>query len=91
LEVLSNAGEKYLSSRVLKYFEEERSTGDIQAINRIYWLLFDDVLRINDKRHEMQRIALNHNMLKACLLYVEVENTRVFDLDQVDNQVRQFF
>ncbi len=91
LEVLSNAEEKYLSARILKYFEEERSTGDVQAINRIYWLLFDEVLKTNDKNQEMQLIALNHDMLKACLFYVEMEKTQGINLDQLDQKVRQFF
>jgi hypothetical protein len=89
LEVLSNAGEKYLTNRILKYFEEERSSIDIQAINRIYLILFGEILKINDRNYEAQLVALDHEMLKACLLYMEYERTKVWPLEKVSDKVRQ--
>lgn len=91
LEVLSNAGEKYLSGRILKYFDEERSSNDIQAINRIYLTLFGEKLKINDQTYQFHLAALDHYMLKACLLYIEKENLQDLKLEQMDSKLRQLF
>ncbi len=91
LEVLSNAGEKYLSGRILKYFDEERSSNDIQAINRIHLILFSEKLKINDQTYQFHLAALDHYMLKACLLYIEKENLQDLKLEQMDSKLRQLF
>lgn len=91
LEVLSNAGEKYLSGRILKYFDEERSSNDIQAINRIHLTLFGEKLKINDQTYQLHLAALDHYMLKACLLYIEKENLQDLKLEQMDSKLRQLF
>jgi len=73
LEVLSNAREKYLVLRVLKYYDERLS--DLKAVNRIYVALFSEHLKIDESRYEAQLLALDNDMLKACLLYIGREKT----------------
>lgn len=78
LEVLSNAGEKYLSGRVLRYFDEKIS--DIQAVNRIHVALFGENLRIDEGSYISELIRLDHPMLRACLHYIQKEKTGHFKL-----------
>ncbi|HAI68603.1 MAG TPA: hypothetical protein DCM38_04095 [Gammaproteobacteria bacterium] len=71
LEVLSNAKEKYLVNRVLKYFDERLN--DLKAVNRIHVALFKENLKINKKDYNKQLLELDNDMLKACLLYIKQE------------------
>jgi ATP/ADP translocase len=65
LEVLSNAGEKYLVNRVLKCFEE--GFHDIETIKNLYLKLFNEQLNIDN--YEIQLFALDNSMLNECLIY----------------------
>ncbi|EDN66240.1 hypothetical protein BGP_4118 [Beggiatoa sp. PS] len=87
LEVLSNAKERYLVSRVLKYFDER--VNDLKAVNRIHVALFGESLRIDESHCEEQLHALNNDMIMACLLYIEQEKTGVLRLENVNDKVRQ--
>lgn len=87
LEVLSNAREKYLVNRVLKYFDERLN--DIKAVSRIYFALFGETLRITRSNYETRLLALNNNMIKACLLYLDQEKTGVLPLEKVNESVRK--
>ncbi|MCV6637950.1 hypothetical protein [Candidatus Albibeggiatoa sp. nov. NOAA] len=78
LEVLSNAGEKYLSGRVLRYFDEKIS--DIQAVNRIHVALFGENLRVDEGSYISELIRLDQPMLRACLHYIQKEKTGHFKL-----------
>jgi len=86
LEVLSNAREKCLSSQVLKYFDERVS--DLKGIRRIYLVLFNEYLKIDQNRYYSQLLALEHDMLKACLLYIEQEKTGRLKLKNTNQKVR---
>ena len=87
LEVLSNAKEKYLVSRVLKYFDER--INDLKAINRIHVMLFGEPLEIDKMDYETQLLTLDHDMLKACLLYMKQEKTGVLSLENASKNVCQ--
>jgi len=87
LEVLSNAKERYLVSRVLKYFDER--VNDLKAVNRIHVALFGESLRIDESHCEEQLHALNNDMIMACLLYIEQEKTGVLRLENVNDKVRK--
>lgn len=87
LEVLSNAREKYLADRVLKYFEERAN--NIQTIRRIYSTLFNDSLEIDNNCYESQLFALDHDMLKACLFYTGREKTGKLRLNNTNENVRR--
>ncbi len=86
LEVLSNAGEKYLVSRILKYFEERLN--DVKAIGRVYIVLFNKILKVEKSRYEELLLALDNDIIKACLLYIEQEKTGVLELKDVKETVR---
>ncbi len=86
LEVLSNAREKYLVNRVLKYFDERLN--DIKAVSRIYFALFGETLRITRNSYEKRLLALNNNVIKACLLYIEKERTGIVPLEEVNEAIR---
>lgn len=88
LEVLSNAGEKYLTGRLLKYFDERLN--DLKAVKRIHAALFGEELDIDIKNYETHLVALNDPMLKASLLYMEKERTHVLRIDhQVGRKVKE--
>jgi len=87
LEVLSNAREKYLADRVLKYFEER--VNNIQTIRHIYSVLFNDSLKIDHNCYESQLFALDHDMLKACLFYTGREKTGKLRLNHTNENVRR--
>jgi ATP/ADP translocase/HEAT repeat protein len=87
LEVLSNAKERYLVSRVLKYFDER--INDQKAVNRIHVALFGESLRIDESHYEEQLHALNNDMIMACLLYIEQQKTGILKLEKVNNKVRK--
>ncbi|RKZ64303.1 MAG: hypothetical protein DRR08_01055 [Candidatus Parabeggiatoa sp. nov. 2] len=87
LEVLSNAREKYLVLRVLKYYDERLS--DLKAVNRIYVALFSEHLKIDESRYEAQLLALDNDMLKACLLYIGREKTGRLRLENANERVRE--
>ncbi len=86
LEVLSNAGEKYLVGRVLKYYEERLN--DVKAIGRVYIALFNKILKVEKKRYEDLLIALDNDIIKACLLYIQQEKTGILELTNVKKTVR---
>ncbi|MDM8569030.1 hypothetical protein QUF50_05910, partial [Thiotrichales bacterium HSG1] len=50
LEVLSNAKEKYLVSRLLKYFDERLT--DMKSVTRIYIALFGEKHHLNESNYE---------------------------------------
>lgn len=85
LEVLSNAGEKYLVGRVLKYFEERLV--DIEGFSHIYTLLFAESLDINASNYEAHLWKLEHDMLRACLLYLEKERTGSLKLEHSNRKI----
>ncbi len=87
LEVLSNAGEKYLAGQVLKYFDER--VNDIQGVNRIYFILFHRPLEINEGNYESHLLALNHDMLRACLHYIQYEKIGRLRLGKANRNVRE--
>jgi ATP/ADP translocase/HEAT repeat protein len=87
LEVLSNAREKFLVSRVLKYYDERLN--DFKAINRIHITLFGEPLDIDGNRQEAKWLTLNNNMLKACLIYMVYERTGVLKLKNTNDKVRE--
>jgi HEAT repeat protein len=87
LEVLSNARERYLVSRVLKYFDERLN--DIRAVSRMHVALFGETLRIDESNYEPHLVALNHDMIRACLLYIEREKTGVLELDGTSIKVKE--
>jgi ATP/ADP translocase len=85
LEVLSNAKEKYLVNRVLKYFDERLN--DLKAVNRIHIALFNESLKINKKEYNQQLLALDNDMLKACLLYIKQERHGVLKGGELSKNV----
>jgi ATP/ADP translocase/HEAT repeat protein len=87
LEVLSNAREKYLVLRVLKYYDERLS--DLKAVNRIHVALFSEPLKIDESGYEAQLLALDNDMLKACLLYIGREKTGGLRLENANEKVRE--
>ncbi|MDM8560405.1 hypothetical protein [Candidatus Parabeggiatoa sp. HSG14] len=87
LEVLSNAKERYLVSRVLKYFDERLN--DIKAVNHIHVALFGETLRIDENYYEEQLRTLNNEMIEACLLYIEHEKTGGFSLENTSKTVHK--
>jgi ATP/ADP translocase len=87
LEVLSNAREKYLVNRVLKYFDERLN--DIRAVSRIYFALFGETLRLTRNSYRARLLALDNNMVRACLLYTEQEQTGRLLLENANEPVRK--
>lgn len=87
LEVLSNAGEKYLVSRVLKYFDERLN--DLKAVNRIHVALFGESIKIDENHYEEQLRALDHEMIEACLLYLEKERNGKLRQENIREGVRK--
>jgi ATP/ADP translocase len=85
LEVLSNSGEKYLVGRILKYYEE--CLNDVKAIGRVYITLFNKILKVEKKRYEELLLALDNDIIKACLLYIQQEKTGVLELKAVKKTV----
>ncbi|OQW94306.1 MAG: hypothetical protein BWK79_06525 [Beggiatoa sp. IS2] len=73
LEVLSNAGEKFLTNKVLRYFEER--INDIQGFNRIYMVLFSEALTVAETHYDSLLLGLEHDFIKACLSYIEFEKS----------------
>ncbi|ALG67127.1 MFS transporter [Beggiatoa leptomitoformis] len=67
LEVLLNAGEKFLTERIVKYFDERFT--DIQAYHRVHLLLYGEPLEITVDNYEIHMFALKNDLLKACLFY----------------------
>lgn len=84
LEVLSNASENYLSSRVLRYFDEKIT--DVNSISRIHTALFGENLRIDESNYISELIRLDHPMLRACLHYFQREKTGQFKLKGVPKE-----
>ncbi|OQW91317.1 MAG: hypothetical protein BWK79_17175, partial [Beggiatoa sp. IS2] len=85
LEVLSNSGEKILTNKVLRYFEER--INDIQCFNRIYLALFSEVLSVAETHYDSLLQALEHDMIKACLSYIEFEKNGDLNLAIHDKKV----
>ncbi|EIJ41961.1 hypothetical protein BegalDRAFT_1058 [Beggiatoa alba B18LD] len=67
LEVLLNAGEKYLTERIVKYFDERFT--DIHVYHRVHLLLYDEPLDITESNYDTHLFLLNNDLLKACLFY----------------------
>ncbi len=87
LEVLSNVGEKELVNLMLKYYEERLN--NIHAFKRVYFSLFSKPLKNVDKNnYKAQLFALNHDILNACLLYIEYEKTGEYQLVDTKKTVR---
>jgi len=72
LEVLSNAGEKYLVGRLLRYYEEQPS--QLAALSVVHDSLFEQTLGLSAANYRLQLYALNHDMLSACLYHLEQAN-----------------
>jgi len=87
LEVLTNAKEKYLVSRVLKYFDERLT--DIQSISRVYGSLFNESLRVDQHNYEKHLLSLDHYLLRACLYYVKKERTGNLEVNRAHRKVRE--
>ncbi len=87
LEVLSNAGEKYLSDQIVKFFDERLN--DLESIGRIYHLLFAETFTITEQDYYLYLLNLNHDMLNACLFYIEQETKPVRDLEHIPKKIRQ--
>lgn len=73
LEVLSNAGEKYLVGRILRYYEERPI--DVRSINRLYLMLFSEPLPVNENNYDSHLQAIDNDVLRACLHYRQQERT----------------
>jgi len=86
LEVLSNAGEKYLTGRIVRYFDEKLL--DLHAIRRIYESLFKEKLQLDRHNYEKTLLTLEHDMLRACLHYVAFERSGNFRLKNARRNVR---
>ncbi len=87
LEVLSNAKEKYLVSRLLKYFDERLT--DIKSVNHIYVALFGEKHQLNENNYKIQLQVLDNDMIDACLLYLVKEQTHTLELTNVRTKVRE--
>ena len=87
LEVLSNAGERYLSGRLLKFFEERGS--DVKTINRMHLVLFAEPLGLTEMNYETQLFAIENDMLRACLYYDSLQHGKSnLRLDHLTKSVR---
>ncbi len=85
LEVLSNAGEKYLVGRVLKYYEERLN--DLKAIRRVYIALFNKTLKVEKSHYKELLLALDNDIIKACLLYIDPDKKGILELTEVNDTV----
>lgn len=88
LEVLSNAGERYLAARVLRYFDER--SNDLQSVSRIHVALFGESLRMDENSYISELLKLDNDMLRACLYYIQKERTGRFKLEKSSQEVRIF-
>ncbi len=89
LEVLSNAGEKFLVGRVLKYYEERPT--DIKGLNHLHLVLFSEPLSVNEGNYEAHLLALDHDLLRACLHYVQQERTGSSTMERsTSRRVREY-
>ena len=78
LEVLSNVGEKYLSRKVVHYFEEHPET--FERFSIVYRILFGKPLTITVDNYKDHLRALAPPLLEACLLYMEYnQQDKVYD------------
>lgn len=87
LEVLSNVREKYLVNRLLKYFDERFI--NLNAIRRIYFVLFGKPLKVDKNSYEAHLRALNNDIIEACLFYIEQEKTGISKLAKVRKKTRK--
>jgi len=87
LEVLSNSGERYLSGRVVKFFEERPNTLD--AINRVHIALFERPLTVNNKNYVSHLVSLDNEMLKSCLHYIRKQRTGKWHLENASSGVKK--
>lgn len=87
LEVLSNLSEKYLTHRLIRYFEERPTS--LKDFDTIYTVLFGEKLEIAGKSYKQHLTALNNEMLTACLLYKEWEKVGRIDLTTYSEDVRE--
>ena len=87
LEVLSNAKEKYLVSRLLKYFDERLT--DIKSVIRIYTALFGEKHELNANNYKHLLKILDNDMIDACLLYLVKEGQNNIDLKNSRIKVRE--
>jgi ATP/ADP translocase len=85
LEVLSNAKEKYLVNRVLKYFDERLN--DLKAVNRIHMALFQENLKLDKKEYNKHLLSLDNDMIKACLFYIKQERHGVLKVGEMSRNV----
>ncbi|OUD13271.1 NTP/NDP exchange transporter [Thioflexithrix psekupsensis] len=89
LEVLSNAGEKFLVGRLLKYYEERPA--DVAALERLHFVLFSEPLNINEGNYESHLLGLDHDLLRACLHYVQQERTGFSTMERsTSRRVREY-
>ncbi|MCK5877824.1 MAG: hypothetical protein KAG43_09330, partial [Candidatus Marithrix sp.] len=84
LEVLSNAKEKYLVSRLLKYFDERLT--DMKSVTNIYIALFGEKHNLSEDNYEYQLQMLDNDMIDACLLYL-VNKKQVINLKDIRPKV----
>ncbi len=69
LEVLSNAGEKHLVARILRYYEERPST--LQQVENIHQDLFAEELGITAENYRQHLMQIDHTLLKASIYFSE--------------------
>lgn len=88
LEVLSTVNEKYLSQRLIRYFEERPTW--LKDFSTIYATLFGYPLPVTTTNYENYLMNLDNEMLKACLLYKQRERLGILELSPYNEIVRQF-
>lgn len=87
LEVLSNLSEKYLTHRLIRYFEERPTY--LKDFNAIHIFLFSEPLTVTEKNYGQYLAGLNSDMLTACLLYRLQKQEGRFDLTACNEQVKR--
>lgn len=66
LEVLSHGTEKYISGRVLYYFQHQET--DLENQLKSYQILFKQELLLSSENYPKALLSIQHNLLQACLL-----------------------
>jgi hypothetical protein len=88
LEVLSNAGERKLTEILTRFFEERLV--DPRSIGRFHLINFAEPINLaNDKEYETALMAIEHDMLKACLYFESLKFGKTdIRLDHLSKPVR---
>ncbi|MCK5717944.1 MAG: hypothetical protein KAH77_10685, partial [Thiomargarita sp.] len=72
---------------ILKYYEERLD--NIPTIKNVYLMLFKEKLLDLDRHHyEEKLLALNHDMIKACLFHMKRLKTGKYQISATNKNVR---